>query len=87
MSTKENKKRIDQDIRPYPSPAFHNYDYGGPEDGEDEDGEVVGPGRGLYNGSMDKYDSVKDFVEKSRRRAYRKKALHCVLISCFANII
>lgn len=42
---------------------FRNYDYGGPEDGEG-----VGPGTGLYHGSMDKYKSVKEFLNKARKR-------------------
>ena len=71
-STKKSKdkKRIDLDTRPYPNPWFTNYDYGGPEDGSE-----VGPGRGLYNGKMDKYKSTKDFIDKSRKRKYRRKAL------------
>jgi len=63
---KKNKKKEDLDTRP--QLFWKNYDYGGPEDGESE----VSPGKGLYNGEMDKYDSVKDFIEKSRKRMRRK---------------
>ena len=64
---KKDKKRVDMDVRPYPSPIFRNYDYGGPENGGE-----VSPGTGLYHGKMDKYKSVKDFIEKSRKR-FRKR--------------
>ena len=63
---KKNKKKEDLDTRP--QLFWKNYDYGGPEDGESE----VSPGKGLYNGELDKYDSVKDFIEKSRKRMRRK---------------
>jgi len=66
---KKDKKRVDLDVRPYPSPWWKNYDYGGPEEGESE----VSPGRGLYSGKMDKYKSVKDFIEKSRARMQKKR--------------
>lgn len=66
---KKKNKRVDMDVRPYPSPLFKNFDYGGPEDGSD-----VSPGTGLYQGNMDKYKSTKDFIEKSRKRKHRKKA-------------
>jgi hypothetical protein len=78
-SSKEDKKRVDLDVRPH-GPLYRNYDYGGPEDGE-EDGKEVGPGRGLYNGPMDKYKSVTDFREKTKQRAYRKQALVNILIT------
>lgn len=68
MSKKEKRKRVDLDVRPDPSPFFSNYDYGGPEDGEDS-----GPGTSLYHGEMDKYESVKDFIEKSRERRRKKR--------------
>jgi tRNA nucleotidyltransferase/poly(A) polymerase len=66
----KSKKRVDLDVRPYPNPLFTNYDYGGPEGGSE-----VGPGTGLYQGSMGKYKSVSDFLEKARKRKYRKAAL------------
>lgn len=42
---------------------FSNYDYGGPENATESS-----PGRGLYNGEMDKYKSVKDLLAKKRKR-------------------
>jgi hypothetical protein len=62
-----NKKRLDLDVRPI-GPLVRNYDYGGPEGGSD-----VGPGTGLYHGTMDKYKSVSDFLNKSRKRRFSKK--------------
>lgn len=67
---KKDKKRVDMDVRPYPNPFFRNYDYGGPEGGSE-----VSPGTGLYHGKMDKYKSVKDFLDKARERKHRKRAL------------
>lgn len=65
-----NKKRVDLDVRP--EQFFSNFDYGGPEKAT-----KISPGRGLYNGKMDKHKSVSEFVEKvrKRKRALRKKAL------------
>ena len=60
-------KRVDKDVRPV-GPWVSNYDYGGPEGGSD-----VGPGTGLYHGTMDKYKSVTDFLNKSRKRRFSKK--------------
>jgi hypothetical protein len=67
--SKKDKKRVDLDVRPYPSPIWHNHDYGGPEEGESE----VSPGRGLYIGRMDRFKSVRDFIEKSRKRMRKKR--------------
>lgn len=65
--SKKSKKRVDLDVRP--EVFFSNYDYGGPEDGDG-----IGPGTGLYHGDMSKYKSVKEFIERSRkRRAERRK--------------
>jgi hypothetical protein len=69
MSKKKDKKRVDLDTRPYPNPFFSNYDLYGPEEGGE-----VSPGTGLYNGKMDKYKSVKEFIDKARKRR-RKKAI------------
>jgi hypothetical protein len=68
---KKDKKRVDLDSRPYPSPIAKNYDYGEP-----------GLGTGLYRGPMDRFKSVTDFLDKSRksRRKKRKKLLAFVLI-------
>lgn len=70
----KKKKRVDLDVRPYPNPLFTNYDYGGPEGGSE-----VSPGTGLYQGSMGKYKSVSDFLEKARKRKYRKAALKDII--------
>lgn len=76
----KDKKRVDLDTRPYPNPLFTNYDYGGPEGGS-----KVGPGTGLYQGSMGKYKSVSDFLEKARKRKYRKAALMDIIDNMAAN--
>lgn len=75
-------KRVDLDIRPNPNSMFSNFDYGGPENGG-----KTGPGRGLYNGMMDKYKSVTDFLNKARKRRKlrRKKALQLMEIACLGN--
>lgn len=63
MSKKEkDKKRVDQDIRPI-GPWFSNYDYAGPEEATE-----TSPGKGLYNGKMDRYPSVKNFIETKRKK-------------------
>lgn len=41
---------------------FRNYDY---SDGESTD---ISPGGGLYHGRMDRYKSIKDFLNKKRKR-------------------
>lgn len=65
---KKDKKRVDRDVRPqFFTP---NYDYGEP-----------GLGTGLYRGPMDRFKSVKDFLEHSRKqRAKRKKKLLAFLL-------
>lgn len=60
MNSKD-KKRVDQDVRP--DFWFSNYDYAGPDQATD-----ISPGKGLYNGKMDRYKSVKDFIEQKRKR-------------------
>lgn len=70
----KDKKRVDLDTRPYPNPLFTNYDYGGPEGGSE-----VGPGTGLYHGSMGKHKSVTEFLEKARKRKYRRKAFEEII--------
>ena len=88
-----SKKRVDMDVRPV-GPWVSNYDYGGPEGGSD-----VGPGTGLYHGTMSKYKSVTDFLNKARKRRFskkfnkkRKKALREVVFnimnyfSCISNL-
>lgn len=60
--SKKDKKRVDNDVRPE-GPWFSNYDYGGPDEATS-----TSPGRGLYNGSMGKYKSVTEFIDKKRKR-------------------
>ncbi len=79
MTNASNKKRVDLNLRPHPSPMYINYDYGGPEDGEGKEGQEIGPGRGLYNGPLDRYKSIKEFRDKVKSRAYRKRALLNIL--------
>ncbi|KKN74482.1 hypothetical protein LCGC14_0389990 [marine sediment metagenome] len=72
---KKDQKRVDMDVRPFPNPIFDNYDLYGPSEGGE-----VSPGTGLYNGRMaDKPKSVKEFIDKARKRRHsahsRKKAL------------
>jgi len=65
----KGKKRVDLDVRPY-GPLFRNYDYGGPSGGSD-----VSPGTGMYQGPMKQWKSVQDFLSKSRKRKFRRKAI------------
>lgn len=51
--------RLDMDVRqPF---IFRNYDY--TDNGPNE----TSPGGGLYHGPMDRFKSVKDFLEKRRK--------------------
>jgi len=57
---------------------FKNYDYIDQSKSEKENNES-GPGGGLYNGKMDKYKSVKDFINsdrKMKRKQRKKKLVH-----------
>lgn len=64
---KKDKARIDQDIRPT-GPWFSNYDYVGPSEAT-----KISPGKGLYNGKMDSYKSVRDFIKQKRKRRLELK--------------
>lgn len=67
----KNEKRVDLDIRPE-GPWFSNYDYTGSDSPT-----KISPGKGLYNGKMDRYKSVKDFIEmKRKRRRELKNAIY-----------
>lgn len=66
MTKKEDKNRVNLDARH--DILFKNYDYGGSEEGGE-----TSPGRGLYNGNMDKYKSVKDFINHVRKRKAKKR--------------
>jgi hypothetical protein len=64
MALKKKDPRVDMDVRPSPI-LFKNYDY--TAEGPNE----TSPGGGLYHGRMDRFKSVKDFVNK-RRKANKK---------------
>lgn len=57
------KERQDRDTRKHV--LFRNFDY--TSDGPNE----TSPGGGLYHGPMDKYKSVKDFIDKRRKENSR----------------
>lgn len=73
----KKKKRVDLDTRPYPNPLFKNYDYVDEPKSEKENAKDNFPGGGLYHGKMDKYKSVKEFIDIDRklRQKQRKIAL------------
>lgn len=58
---KKKNKRVDLDVRPV-GPFTKNYDYGEP-----------GLGTSIYRGPMDRFKSVKDFLEKSRKQRQKRK--------------
>jgi hypothetical protein len=61
-------KRKNLDVRhPGIFTWFHNYDY---SDGDPSD---TSPGGGLYHGPMDKFKSVKEFVDKRRDQNKKKR--------------
>ena len=70
----KRNKRVDLDVRPE-GPWFRQYDYGGSEEASE-----TSPGRGLYNGRMDKYKSVKDFIEAKRKRRRKMKRANINII-------
>lgn len=70
MSKKE--KRLDLDVRPK-GPFFNNYDYAGPDKPS-----KISPGKGIYNGKMNRYKSVSDFIRK-RKRKMRIEAMMALL--------
>lgn len=74
-ASKKDKKRVDLDVRPE-GPWFKNYDYGDPDKATE-----TSPGTGLYSGKMDKYKSVKDFIDQKRKRKHelRRKAMLVIL--------
>jgi CheY-like chemotaxis protein len=75
------KEKIMRDI-PRDPILFKNYDY------TDEEPNETSPGGGLYHGPMDKYKSVKEFIDKRRRQRKcknkRKKALRVDLLKRIA---
>lgn len=74
--TKKEKKNLD--IRP--EIIYKNYDYVDQDKGEKKKTKS-GPGAGIYNGKMDKYKSVKDFINTDRKmkKKQRKAALDSIL--------
>lgn len=58
----------DKNIDIRPQIFFRNYDYSEPV-GKSENS----PGGGLYHGKMDKFKSVKDFLDKARKKRRKKK--------------
>lgn len=77
---KKNNKRVDLDVRPK-GPWFSNYDYGGPDKPS-----KTSPGRGLYNGPMDKYKSVTDFLNKKKKSSLTADEL-VRLASAFESLV
>jgi hypothetical protein len=65
------KKRVDLDVRPYPSPVRKNYDYG----------------EGFYHGSMNRFKSVRDFLNKRKSLRAKKKTIAEIVLEIekFAN--
>lgn len=61
--------RASNDVRNF-KPFFRNYDYGGPDEPSD-----TSPGRGLFNGPMDKYKSIGEFLDKKRKARRKKKSI------------
>ena len=53
------KNRSDLDVRPYPNPVRKNYDYG----------------EGLYFGSMGKFKSVRDYLDRRKKNKKSKKII------------
>ena len=49
-------------------PFFSNYDY------TDQEPDETSPGGGLYHGPMNKFKSVKEFIDKKRSKKKDKKA-------------
>lgn len=77
----EPAKHIQSSEEIRPTLLFKNYDYVDQTKSQKENGKEFGPGSGLYHGKMDKYKSVKDFInsDRKRKRKQRKKALREIL--------
>jgi CheY-like chemotaxis protein len=66
--TKEEKKRVDLDSRPpILFTEYKNYDY------TDEEPDETSLGGGLYHGSMGKFKSIREFIEKRRKKLKERK--------------
>jgi len=68
IAAKKSKKRVDLDIRPYPSPIFKNYDYTG--SGPNETSPGGSPYFGIPGGGE---KSMGDWIKKRRRKERRRK--------------
>lgn len=81
--TKKEKKNLD--VRP--EIIYKNYDYGQQTKSEKENTKL-GPGTGMYE-NLDKYKSVKDFVDTDRKmkKKKRKAALDSILDSSLKSQI
>lgn len=58
---KKKKKKDKNELR-----FFKNYDY---------TDDPTGPGKGLWNGPVGKYKSVREFIEKSRKRSKKNQRM------------
>lgn len=67
-SKKKKTKRVDLDIRPYPSPMFRNFDYTSDEPNE------TSPGGGPYHGvPADGEKSMGDWIKKRRKKLEKRR--------------
>ena len=80
-------KRIDMDVRhPHIYTWYRNMDYS-----PDPDPNETGPGGGLYHGPMDRFKSVKEFLDnrrkkmKARREKAEKQAQRMSILEALAN--
>jgi ribosomal protein S4 len=74
---KSKRQKVDLDVRPMM--LFKNYDY--TAEGPNE----TSPGGGLYHGRMDRWKSVKDFIEQRRKKNKKISAL-VGLVDCFCKL-
>lgn len=66
---KNKTPRIDMDTRsPRTYVHFDNYDYS-----EDTAVSDISPGGGLYHGPMDRFKSVKEFIDKKREQNKKRR--------------
>lgn len=75
-------KNKNLDVRP--EIIYNNYDYVDQDKSEKENNKS-GPGAGLFNGKMDKYKDIKEFIDSDRKmhKKQRKEAINKLLLdSC-----
>lgn len=75
----EKKKDKDPNHQQPRGLVFKNYDYAGPEEGDE-----TSPGTGLYQ-NMEDYKSVGDFIEKARKRKKHLVSFRMKLLSKFSD--